>query len=229
MDVRVYDARARVVARDSTAETVALGSPDTLGRVHTWRLRLPRDAQMWRVEALQPDRMRAARSVGPISADTAQGLAMSDVLVAASVAPRPGVGGGRWSDFTIAPSAGRFGQGQPISLLWETYGLARRPDGSSWYRVTVMLERASAGQSSLLARVLGGAGPVAGLVARGKRKLSLSFERSTEARPISVDYLAIDVAQLPPDEWRLTVEVRDLVTDQVSRVARRLTIVARAY
>jgi hypothetical protein len=223
---QVYDARALVISRDSSRELVNVASPDVGKRMRSWRVRLPVTAQVWRVEAVQPAALRAARTLATIAADTARGLAMSDVLVAASVQPKDGIAAERWSDLLLEPSVGRFPRGAPVALVWETYGLTPDDRGRSRYRVAVTLEKARReGPLGIVARVLSGAGQLAGLTASGSGTVAFEFERSASDRPAVVDYLTLDIGEAPAGEWRVTVEVTDLVADRAARSTRTITVV----
>lgn len=222
---RAYDARARVVASDSSRETVQVSPSDLGTRMRSWRVRLPATAQVWRVEAVQPVSQRAARTIGMIAADTARGLAMSDVLVAASVQPRDGVSAARWSDLLLEPSVGTFARGAPVALVWETYGLTPDEQGRSRYRVGISLEKVRRdGPLGIVARVMSGAGQLVGLTARGSGTVSFEFERTASGGPAAVDYLTLDLGDAPSGEWRATVEVTDQVTGRAARGTRTITI-----
>ena len=217
VDFRIYANDASVLRRDSTRQTIELGATGDAVSLRGWRGRLPAHAQLWRVEALQPDGRRAARAMGPVRRDTVAGFGTSDLLVAARVLPREGSTGARWSDFNLAPSAGRFRRGAPIALLWETYELGAR-DGASRYRVSVTLEKLRReGPIGVAARVVSGAGEIVGMTARGRGKLSIAYDRTVAPLPVTVDYLTLELGEAPPGRYRLTLEV----TDQVRRATAR--------
>jgi hypothetical protein len=230
VDFRVYDAAAHVVARDSSHEVVAVASPDTAARLRAWRRRLPPSAQLWRVEALAPNAMRAARAGGTIARDSARGgLAMSDVLVAERIVPRESAtttAPARWTDFTVAPSVGTFARGAPVALLWESYGLARDGAGASRYHVVVTLEKVKReGALAFAARVVGGAAQAVGLASKGGGgRVAFAFDRTAPASAALVDYLTLDVGDAPRGDWTLTVEVTDLVAKRTVRGTRTITL-----
>ena len=224
VDYRIYANDASVVRRDSTRQVIESGSTSDAIALRGWRDRLPAHAQLWRVEALQPDGMRAARAMGSIARDTTSGFGTSDLLVAARVLPRETTTGARWSDFNVAPSVGRFRQGAQIALLWETYALAER-DGAARYRVSVTLEKLRReGALGMAARVISGAGEIAGRTARGRGKLSIAYDRTVAPLPVSVDYLTLEMGEAPPGRYRLTLEVTDQVAKRTARRARTIVI-----
>ena len=224
VDFRVYANDASIVRRDSTRQLIEAGAERDAVALRGWRGRLPAHAQLWRVEALQPDGMRAARAMGSLPRDTTTGFAMSDLLVAARVLPRDGTVGARWSDFNVAPSVGRFARGAPIALLWETYALAAKDDAAR-YRVSITLEKLRReGPLGVAARVIGGAGGVVGRTASGRGKLTINYDRTVAPLPITVDYLTLELGEAPPGRYRLIVEVTDQVSKRTSRRQRAIVI-----
>ena len=224
VDYRVYASDASIVRHDSTRQVIESGATAEAIALRGWRNRLPAHAQLWRVEALQPDGMRAARAMGSIARDTASGFGTSDLLVAARVLPRESTTGARWSDFNVAPSVGRFRQGSQIALLWETYALAER-DGAARYRVSVTLEKLRReGALGMAARVISGAGEIAGRTASGRGKLSIAYDRTVAPLPVSVDYLTLEMGEAPAGRYRLTLEVTDQVAKRTSRRVRTIEI-----
>ena len=91
--------------------------------MQAWRTRLQQGTFLYRVEALQADAGRGARSASRIELLPGGGFGVSDILVADSLSP---VGAPeRWSDFTIAPNVGRVKRGKSFAMLWETYDLQK--------------------------------------------------------------------------------------------------------
>ena len=224
VDFRVYATDASLVRRDSTRQVIEAGGTADAIALRGWRNRLPAHAQLWRVEALQPDGMRAARAMGAVVRDTASGFGTSDLLVAARVLPRENTTGARWSDFNVTPSVGRFRQGAQIALLWETYALAQR-DGAARYRVSVTLEKVRReGALGMAARVISGAGEIAGRTASGRGKLSIAYDRTVAPQPVSVDYLTLEMGEAPAGRYRLTLEVTDQVANRTARRVRTIDI-----
>ena len=69
VDFRIYGQQAEIVRRDSSREVVTTGEPTEASAVRGWRERVGRDAELWRVEAWQPDGGRAARASGVLVHD----------------------------------------------------------------------------------------------------------------------------------------------------------------
>ena len=226
VDFRIYDQEAEVVRRDSSREVIATGEPTTASAVRGWRERVGRDAELWRVEAWQPDGGRAARASGVLVHDSG-GFGLSDLLVAHNVLPRILDGPvRRWSDFNISPIAGAIGEAVPIALLWETYGLAGDAGGSR-YRVALTFERVrGAGPIGLVARVASGVSEARGRSAKGRGKVTIQFERTVPTQPVTVDYLTLDVGDASPGQYRLQVTVTDLVSKRTATTIRTVRIVS---
>jgi GWxTD domain-containing protein len=221
VEFRLYDQDAAVIRRDSSRVPVELASLPTEQAVRAWRGRVGRDAQLWRVEAYEPTGRRAARASGLVAHDTVAGFGTSDLLVARRVMPREGSVASRWGDFNIVPSAGVVPAGQPVALLWETYGLAADSLGANRYRVAVTLDKVQrTGALGLAARIVGGVSDAVGRSAEGRGSVTLSFDRSVAARGAQVDYLALELGQAPPGRYVVRVEITDLVARRVARAQR---------
>ncbi|MEJ7811100.1 MAG: GWxTD domain-containing protein [Gemmatimonadaceae bacterium] len=220
-----YDARSRMLVRDSARQMVDPARPEAAER-RAWRRRLPTGSHLYRVEALEPDSVRAARALGGVTLERARGFGMSDVLVTERVQPKTGQGGAaeRWSDFLITPSVGRVPSGHSIALLWESYDLAAR-DGAAKYRVAVSLTpEGKRGLAALAARVVGGIKEAVGRSAQGKDRVTITYDREAPSRPALVDYLTLDLRGAPAGAYTVTVEVTDLVTNRSTSRQRGLVI-----
>ncbi len=221
-----YTWRAKPVYQHAIHETIDFARPDR-SQIRAWRTRMHAGTFLYRVEALQPDAGRGARAASRIEIAADDGFGLSDLLVADQVTPRPGTGGERWSDFLISPNVARVKRGQPFALLWETYALAPQPDGTEKYRVAINVHRvkSSGGLGGLAAKVIGGVASAIGLTGRGDDHVSLSFLRQVPARPVSVDYVTLDMGNAPPGRYRLSVDVTDLANGQRVSSESSLTIV----
>ncbi|MDQ3520567.1 MAG: GWxTD domain-containing protein [Gemmatimonadota bacterium] len=220
-----FDGKGHFLVRDSTREDMAFNSSST---VRTWRHRLPRIGVGYRVEALQPDSMRAARALGVIETLPEPAFGISDLLIAERATPRAGTAASRWSDMIITPSSGIMRPGQAFSLMWETYGLTATAESSNSYTIDLSLRRTDGSVlSSFLARVLGGTASGAESRSTGKKGdgLRLSFNRNTAARPEMLDYLSLDLGEAPPGKYRIAITVTDLPSKQSVTTERDLTIV----
>jgi hypothetical protein len=220
----LLDVAGRTLVRDSSRQLVDPASADAAER-RAWRKRVRATGEViYRVEALQPDSMRAARALGEANLAAGSGFGVSDVLLAERV--EPGVGpADRWSGFVIAPSVGTFQRRQPIGLLWETYGLAAGDAGSK-YRVSVTLERVEAkGVRRVAMKILGGVRDAVGGGDQGEGKTTITYEREVPARPAVVDYLTLDPGTIPAGTYRLTVQVTDLVAGGTATTVREVRVV----
>jgi GWxTD domain-containing protein len=223
VDLKIFDAAADLTRHDSTRVAVNAESPPV--QLRAWRNRVGGGTNVYRVEALQPDALNAARAMGTVVTRAASGFGVSDVLLAERVAPRGDAAPARWSDFVIQPSAGRFRRRQTIDLLWETYDLAAA-DGGSRYRVAITLDKVERrGASQLAARVVGGVAEVLGRSAVGNRgAVTLRYDRATPARPAVVDYVTLDLTTAAPGQYRLAVEVTDLIANRTTTQRTVLTV-----
>jgi hypothetical protein len=192
-------------------------------QIRAWRTRMRAGTFLYRVEALQPDAGRGARAASRIEVLDESGFGLSDVLVADQVAPKAGTAGERWSDFLISPNVGVVKRGQNFALLWETYGLKPAPDGSDKYRVAITLHRLrGGGLGGLVAKIIGGVAGAVGLSNSGQDNVQLAFTRQVPARPVSVDYVTLDLGNAPAGQYLLSVEITDLANNQ--RVSRESAV-----
>ena len=177
--------------------------------LRSWRFRSSRGPLVYRAEALSRERKRAARALGFTQLGAGIGFDISDVVVAARVAPKPNREPKSWSDFDIDPAASVFASGQPISLMWETYWLAEK-DNFVRYQVSISVERADSGAGAPLnARIIRGIRTAVGLQERGEERVVLTYERDTRASSTVVDYVTLDVGSLQSGQYVITVRVED--------------------
>ena len=220
-----FSGGAHLLARDTSSMEISLRPGDSTRVMRrAWRYRLASAPEVgYRVEALQPESGNAARAVGVLELPAATGFGLSDVLLADSV--RSAGLPQRWSDLSAAPSAGRIRRGRDVGLVWETYDLGADSTRSSAYRVDIGLVRTDGSRiGRAVARVLGGT------LGRGEGRgrddrVTVSFDRRVPARPITLDYLTLDVGDLAPGRYRLTITVTDLTTNATAERERELTIV----
>ncbi|HEX6535143.1 MAG TPA: GWxTD domain-containing protein [Gemmatimonadaceae bacterium] len=224
VDFQAYTWRAEPVFARTMREVLDFthGDPD---QIRSWSTRVHAGTFLYRVEALQPDAMRGARGASRIEVTDERGFGMSDLLVSARAAPRAGTEAARWSDFEITPNLGQVRRGQPFALLWETYGLSPK-DGSDDYRVAITLTRERAGGiGGFAARVIGGVASVVGLSRQGTDKVSITYPRQVPARPVSVDYIALDLADAPAGTYKLAVSITDDVAHRTVTRESTVTVV----
>ena len=224
VELEAYTWRAKPVFTATTHETIDFAHPD-LNQMHAWRTRLQAGTFLYRVEALQPDAGRGARSASRIELVPGGGFGLSDILVADSVSPA-NTNIERWSDFRIAPNVGRVRRGKSFAMLWETYDLQKMPNGNSSYDVTITLRREKGGGlGALAAKIIGGVKSAIGISGNGSDHISLRFPRQTPARDVSVDYVTLDLGQAPPGNYVLDVDILDLATNRHVSRERPLSIV----
>jgi GWxTD domain-containing protein len=223
VDLKIFDAAAGLMRHDSTRVAVRTETPPV--QLRAWRSRVGAGTNVYRVEALRPDALEAARAMGTVLTRSATGFGVSDVLLAERVAPRGDAAPARWSDFAIQPSAGRFRRGQTIDLLWETYDLAAA-DGGSRYRVAITLEKVERrGASQLAARVVGGVAEMMGRTVTGNHgTVTLRYDRATPARPAVVDYVTLDLTTAAPGQYRVAVGVTDMISKRTTSQRTTLTV-----
>ena len=220
-----YAPDAAIVRKDSSRLVVDVEAPDAREPLRSWRMTVGRDAQLYRVEALQPDGGRAARALGTVVPLGRTALSTSDLLVADRVLPRSESAGERWTDFNVVPNVGRFASGAPVGLLWETYGLTADKDGGARYRISITLDKVQrTGPVGIALRVMGGVKEVTGRTAKGRGRVTLSFDRQVAARPVVTDYLTLDLGSAPSGRYRMELEVTDLVSRQTTTTRREITV-----
>lgn len=221
-----FGAASNLLARDTASMAVAFEGRDTTATLRrSWRQRFAVAPEIgYRVEALQPESGRAARAVGAVELVATPGFGLSDVLLADS-AGSPGGLAARWSDLAVTPNAGRMRRGRDIALVWETYDLAADSTRSSEYQVEIGIVRTDGSRlGRAITRVIGGT------LGRGEGRgrddrVAVSFDRRVPARPVVLDYLTLDLGDLAPGRYRLTITVTDIIRNVSTESARELVIV----
>lgn len=157
----------------------------------------------------------------------ARDLAMSDVVLAHSVSPASGDGGGfvRWGRYKVLPLPSRmFLRSQPVFVYYEVYGLDPAAGGGATYRTTYTLEARESGRN-VVARFISAVGE---LIGGGEEKgaITYSFERTQpgEADPL-LEYFSLDVSDSSAGEYQLTVEIEDQTGGGTVRRQVPLTLV----
>jgi len=224
VELEAFTWRAKPVYVSTTHETIDFAHPE-VKEMQSWRTRLQAGTFLYRVEALQADAGRGARSASRVELLPAAGFGVSDILVADSLTPNGGTPG-RWSDFQIAPSVGRVHRGKTFAMLWETYDLQKQPNGNSSYNVTITLRREKGGGlGALAAKIIGGVKSAVGITGSGSDHISLTFPRQAPARPVALDYITLDLGNASPGNYVIDVEVTDLANHRHVSRERSLTIV----
>jgi hypothetical protein len=158
-----------------------------------------------RVEALTEAGNRAGR--GTTTPDTTPlptgSVYLSDLLVAGGdVGPGPFE---RWFDVGAPPLSDPMVAGQPLTLVWEVYGLDSGAEAE--YDVEIRLTAVSVARRGLVARVVGGVADALGLSALGDDVVRLRYHRVREPAPALLEYLVLDVVGTTPGTYRVEVTV----------------------
>jgi hypothetical protein len=220
VDFRIFDQFVRVKGVESEQQAVR---PDSIRApiARRWLRRLGPGINVVRVEALQADSKRAARAMARVDPESSTGFGISDILLGNKPEPREGSAPRRWSDVAIEPGIGTYAKGASIGLVWELYELAAR-EGSSRYRVSIAVERADrSAVGSFAGRFVDGLGRAIGRQQVSRDKMSIAFDRTAAAVPIQVEFMSLDLSDASPGEYRLRVDVTDLVSGRkTSRTTR---------
>jgi GWxTD domain-containing protein len=224
VELEAFTWRAKPVYESTTHETIDFAHPE-VKEMQSWRTRLQAGTFLYRVEALQADAGRGARSASRVELIPAGGFGVSDILVADSLTPNSSAPE-RWSDFQIAPSVGRVHRGKTFAMLWETYDLQKQPNGNASYNVTITLRREKGGGlGALAAKIIGGVKSAVGISGSGSDHISLTFPRQAPARAVAVDYITLDLGDASPGNYVIDVEITDLANHRHVSRERPLTIV----
>lgn len=232
--VKAMDAASRSRTIDSTMQTVVrpVAAPS---REQSWRLRADSGVSILRVEALQPDVDRAARAVSVLAPLSTRGFDMSDIMLGSPTGDATGAAAAprRWNNAGMTPRTGLLGEQRELGLLWEVYEPSVR-DGAMQYHVDITLRPKSEPGSTLTIAAL----PVLGLKLVEKlgraitqrvspEGISISYERAPPLPPdgpvVSVEYLSIDLSNMPKGRYELTVTTEDPITKK--RSARTANLV----
>ncbi|HEY2825432.1 MAG TPA: hypothetical protein VGI83_07810 [Gemmatimonadales bacterium] len=227
----VRDTRMHEVARERQDVRIQGGDTVQIER-RSWRLGLAPQDYLLRVEARLPVLDRSARGAMDLNVRSFDGdtLMLSDVLVAGRITPRDS-SASKWSDYFIEPSSGRFGPRQPVGLLWEIYNLAPDSTGVARYKVDVRVGVKEIERHGFVATVLGGLKDAIGVSARGDDAAALTFQRQTPAQRHGreVEYLTLDLQNVPNATYDVAVTITDLVANRVAvSNTRRLTVTPAA-
>lgn len=196
---------ADAVARDSTR-------PAADGRV-VWKLRAPAGDLYARAEAVAEGGGAARGTAFSPSVAAGDGFAVSDIVVAATVASGAAPAR-RWYDLAIVPAPDTLPRARGIALAWEIYGLSAR-DGTQRYAVRLVLEKAS---KSVAGRIVAQIGGLVG-VQRGNDRVTLTYERDAAALDVTVEHVALALREAPTGRYTLSVEITDTATG--ARASRR--------
>ncbi|MDP1889772.1 MAG: GWxTD domain-containing protein [Gemmatimonadaceae bacterium] len=196
---------AATVARDS----VRTGDD---GRA-AWKLRAPSGDLYARAEAMVDGGGAARGTTFAPSVNSGTALALSDIIVAASVAEGASPAR-RWHELSILPAPDTLQRARGIALAWEVYNLSAK-EGTQHYAVRLVLEKAS---KSVAGRIVAQIGGLVG-VQRGNDRVTLTFERDAAARDVTVEHVALSLREAPAGRYTLSVEITDKVSG--ASVSRR--------
>jgi len=210
----VFDPRARTVGREVRRVNVSRDSLP-VGINGTWVRRLGRGDNVVRIDAEQADVNRAASAAVDASVDSTSGFALSDLLLGTN--PRVDAGVPlRWRDVSIAPTTAVFPWSQSVGVVWETYDLAAE-QGSVRYTVDVHLQRTfTSNLKGFIARIAAYTKNVIERDGSGTGSVSVNYEQRRAAAPVTTDFLSINLKGSVPGTYRLTIEVKDLVSGKAT-------------
>lgn len=180
-----------------------------------WSHRVGSPALMHRVEAFESTKPSGARGAANFTTDEGAnfpllGFGMSDVLVAATLAPQ---GARRWRELNVVPNGASIAVGERFAMAWEIYDLVPGPDGRVHWRVRIRRERGTQVSQNDMKRVIDGS------IAAGTRVIAsesdapdLSYTRDGDAAAVVLDQLAFSLRDAPVGRHVINVTVEDLVS-----------------
>lgn len=212
----VHDPAARIVGREVRKVNVSFDSLP-VGINGTWLRRLGRGSNIIRVDAEQMDVRRAASASVDALVDSSSGFGMSDLLLGTNPSVPSGKSPARWTDVSIAPTTGVFPWSQSLGIVWEAYELAQQ-DGNVRYRVNLELSRTfTANAKGFIARIAAYTKNVIERDGSGTGSVSVGYEQARAASPIVADFLAINLNGSVAGEYKLTIEIEDLISKRKVR------------
>lgn len=227
-DLRIFDARARLISHDTSHSTVTSQLVSTVLTQNAVKRVAPGAAFVRFVAehaSAHGEATRAANALIALNAEQSTGFGMSDVLVSAAVSDLHVDGARRWTDVGALPSTGTYGTGEKVGLVWETYAL-RDSIGTNHYRISITVERVRSVRAAGLAiRVLDGVGALLRIGKSTTERVVLTFDRVVPARDIHVDAFSIDGLTDSNGDYLLRIEVADVAGNQ--RVSRELRLAVR--
>jgi GWxTD domain-containing protein len=170
-----------------------------------WALRAPAGELYARAEATGLGGGAARGTVFAPALSVGAALALSDVVVATRVEAATPVA--RWYELDIMPAPDTIARASGVALAWEIYHLGAR-GGNAQYTVRIVLEKA---QKSLAGRIVAQIGGLVG-AQRGDDRVTLAFDRTGPARPVTVEHIALSLREAPAGGYSLTVEITDKVS-----------------
>lgn len=211
-----------VVRRDGVVKSVERDTSKYTVLAYTLRT-LSRDQHL-HVEVLEPDVERVTYVRQEIAALPMKDFGISDILLARSIEPPADTANARWRNYRVAPLVGnRVYPGEPIALLWESYQ-ATNTQGTVKLSVSVAIEREQGrGFAAIGSRVIGGIRTA--VTGNNRNRVGISYVREVAATPLLVDYLAVDVGNLTPGRYRISLAVTDVGTGITERRTQGFVVV----
>ncbi len=223
------DARRRPVVTQRDSATID-GNGDDGPTPRAWRRSLRPGEFLYRVEAREQASGRSARGMSAFRVDgfPAGRFALSDVLVARRIVPRPGIEPRSRSDFLIVPNAAMtFVPRDTVFLYWEFYGSTPDSSGNGRFHINLALKLSEIDRGRAVeARVLGGIVDAIGLSAKGDDRVALRYNRTVAIDPTDriPNYLALDLGAAPFGTYTLELTVTDLVSGRSAKRERVLMV-----
>ncbi len=200
-------------------ETVSRELPASglLAWTQQWTHRVGPLRMMHRVEALEPMQPAGARGVARFTSDAqvafpVRGFGMSDVLIAATAAPRQGVAH-RWSDLVIQPNGANVPPAGRFAMVWEVYDLEPGRDGRVHWRVRIKRERGAVVSREDMPSVLAGAASAGTRVIAAERSApDVSYVRSDSPAAAVLENIVFNVGDTPVGYHVYNITIDDLVS-----------------
>ncbi|MDP2577138.1 MAG: GWxTD domain-containing protein [Candidatus Palauibacterales bacterium] len=184
---------------------------------------LPPGRYEYRLEArASTEKAAARRGELELIAFPEDSLALSDIVLARSVAPKTRDPGQR-RDFAIRVNQNsEFENDDPFALYWEVYGLESDRDGIGQYELVISVSDAEG--KGVFASVIGALGSLVG--AGDDKDGELVFERTVEVRGDRVpDYLELTLSD-EPGLYRVRIRLTDRLSGETAEAERTFRLVS---
>ncbi len=148
---------------------------------------------------------------------TAPGLKMSDIQLAPRVEPATIRTEFEKNGLAIYPNPrGTFQRQDPIHIYFEIYNLSQDPQGNTLFNIDYDLLKLKGNNKGIT--------NLFGLLGTGaKKSVTIHSDRDGQSE-FSAEYLAIDVSELDPGEYELTIKVSDTIEGETVERRVKLTL-----
>ncbi len=148
---------------------------------------------------------------------TLPGLKMSDIQLASRVEPATIKSEFEKSGLAIYPNPRwTFQGGDPIHIYFEIYNLSQDSQGNALFTIDYDLLKVKGNNRGIM--------NLFGLLRSGaKKSVTIHSDRNSQS-DFSSEYLAIDVSELDPGEYELTIKVSDIMEGETVERRVRLTL-----